>query len=241
MSTDLNYHGFPVTTGRAGPGWICLAEYEQDRLLIHATQQQRQILQSPSLAYTYPNVPTSTQTSTLHHWNTHIHRACHNRCEKTQRSAVSRPSLRQDSGPFTSPWLRRWSCPKLIFSTVVAQYIHFNLTTHLKGLRANRYPHSSLTCSVPFTVMSHNPLECEEGIPCGCEWHMHLSCPHLQIITPVSVMVYLSEKLPSRGTDIEYIIHRYTYIHTRMHDHTTCHRDGEVTGHTRWPSAFTVL
>lgn len=102
-----------------GQGWACLAEYEQDRLLIQATQRQRQILQSPSLACALPNASTSTQTSIFHH-HQHTQTARHDRWEKTQRSAVSRASLRQDSGSFTSPWLRRWSWPKPIFSTVVA-------------------------------------------------------------------------------------------------------------------------
>lgn len=50
--------------------------------------------------------------------DTHTRFAQHDRWDETQRSAVSRVSLRQDSDSFTSPWLRRWSWPKQIFSTV---------------------------------------------------------------------------------------------------------------------------
>lgn len=62
-----------------GPGWICLAEYEQDRLLIHATRRQRRILQSLSLARASKNAPTGTQISIPHHWRTHTRmHACTN-------------------------------------------------------------------------------------------------------------------------------------------------------------------
>lgn len=52
--------------------------------------------------------------------DTHTGFAQDDRWEKTQRSAISRASLRQDSDSFTSPWLRRRSWPKQIFSTVTA-------------------------------------------------------------------------------------------------------------------------
>lgn len=73
------------------------------------------------------------------------------------------------------------------------------------------------------------PLACEEEIPCGCEWHVHLSCPRLQISTPVSVMVYLPEKLPSRGSDIQNI--SFTQIHTYAHKRTITQL---VTEMVRW-------
>lgn len=58
------------------------------------------------------------------------------------------------------------------------------------------------------------PLTCEEGIPCGPEWHTHLSCPCLQISTPVTAMVYLPEKLPSGGRGW------YTQHITQAHTHS---------------------
>lgn len=114
ISADLECGG--CLSPRLGPHSICLAEYEQDRLLIHAKRRQRQI--DPSLPHAHLNAPTGMQTSVLKcmhtHTYTHAHIYQHDRWEKTQRSAVSRASLRQDSGSFTSPWLRRLSWPKAI-------------------------------------------------------------------------------------------------------------------------------
>lgn len=83
-------------------------EYELDRLLIHATQRQRQLLPSPLPCTCTPQCARWHANSHTSAPNTNApSRTLHDRWEKTQRSAVSRASRRQDSASFTSPWLQR--------------------------------------------------------------------------------------------------------------------------------------
>lgn len=51
ISADLECGG--CLSPRLGPHSICLAEYEQDRLLIHAKRRQRQILHFPTHIWTH--------------------------------------------------------------------------------------------------------------------------------------------------------------------------------------------
>lgn len=104
---------------------------------------------------------------------THAGFAQHDRWEKTQRSAVSRASFRQDSDSFTSPWLRRWSWPKQILSTVTAVQNATQVSNRLKKEKV------WIASCIPGTIYNElsGPMSIAqfyipttEHLPCGWEW-----------------------------------------------------------------------
>lgn len=156
MSTDLNCHGFAVTTGRArattGYAWLnmsrtdCSFTQHNDKDKSFKVPRLRMHIQMHQLAR--KQAPFTT--------NAHTQSARHDRWEKTQRSAVSRASLRQDSDSFTSPWLRRWSWPKPIFPQSLRCNIPYRSATVLKCKSAKWLP---VYCQLLFKL--HCALYCQ--------------------------------------------------------------------------------
>lgn len=165
MSTDLNCIGFPVTTGRAGSraryGW--LNTRRTDCSFTQHNDKDRSF-KVPKCMRTSKCIQWHANKHQHTHKHTHTHSAQRDRWEKTQRSAVSRASLRQDSGSFTSPWLRRWSWPKPIFSTVIALYYTVQVSKCFKGLelwKASSVPNAIqpvLCCSLSWPDCIAHPV-----------------------------------------------------------------------------------
>lgn len=240
MSSDSKCHCFAVTMGRtaakAGRIWAGQIAHSCNAATMAATSE------SPPLHAHAPKRPVACKQPHLGSQHTHTHaRTLTHRSmidgkrHKGQQSAglhldrtrllLHHLGLGDRADPHWSPLHTRWNIQHR--SAIVAQGSGF------KELPVS--PALYLTCILWFTVTpwpvpAPRPPACEGGLPCGCEWHTHLSRSRLQISTPVMAAVYLAEELTLGGNwYTEHIIqtwipHSHILLLRLMHRNRACSR-----------------